>query len=151
MGACPLTASSSTLLTHPSTVLGACHQGAATKGLCLTTERLSDPVQTYTLYNHKVESPSPPNANVIHGLLTYTLRGVGFTTDLIMKFSPVRSDDDLLNPTFSPSGEQYASAVNFDTNGSMHRWENGVKLYNCESIQATLWVLWLLIFQGTCV
>ncbi|KAF2818498.1 hypothetical protein CC86DRAFT_413824 [Ophiobolus disseminans] len=111
------------------TVLGACHQGAMERSLCQTKLRLQDPAEPGTFFYHKVKSPYQPNANNIHGSVVFTLEGGNFQQDLLMKFQSPRDKNADLSISIFGGGQSF-TAVNFDNDGKMHRWENGVQLYN---------------------
>jgi hypothetical protein len=104
-----------------STALGACHQGAATEGLCRTGERRNDTARTYTTFYQNVSywGSDLPNAANRGGVLAYNLRIGG---DMLVPSAMHISLDPLSNvgtPIFLPGWNRY-SLVNFDECGGLY-------------------------------
>jgi hypothetical protein len=101
-----------------STALGACHQGAAIEGLCLTGSRRNE-TSSYNTFYHNVSATDTPNAIDVPGVLGYTLIAGG---DLIvpsaMEFS-TSPTSNVAVPIFYPGWDRY-SMVEFDERGEMY-------------------------------
>jgi hypothetical protein len=64
------------ILTLISHALGACHQGAAQEGLCLTNDTLATLAHPYTTFYHNTtfyNHDNPKNANDTAGVLNWSL------------------------------------------------------------------------------
>ena len=102
-------------------LLGACHQGAAIEGLCLTGENIEDPASSYTTFYHNVSSSenAAANANDTLGVLNYILTAVGgLTVPSAMDFYQ-HPGSNLADLIFSPGWDDYRP-VSFETCGSMY-------------------------------
>ncbi|KAJ8115813.1 hypothetical protein OPT61_g2624 [Boeremia exigua] len=100
------------------TVLGACHQGAAIEGLCLTGDTIQDPTSSYTTFYHNVSSSRNETAGAANaeGVLSWILRaGGGLIVPSAMSLS-FDSTSNLANPTFYP-GVNERDLIAFEEDG----------------------------------
>jgi hypothetical protein len=105
-----------TLTKTPSTVLGACHGGAATKILCLSHEKLTAPAYSGLTFYHNVSST--PNAIDTDGIVVYNLDGGNFMESLPMEIKPLLTSN-IGVPVFFPSNSAF-SLLSFDQDGAMY-------------------------------
>lgn len=101
-----------------STALGACHQGAAIEGLCITSETLRDPPSLYTTFYHNVTSWDNNTAGAVgvDGVLGWTLRAAGglvVPSAMALSLSPT---SNIANPTFGPGTDKY-TLIAFEKDG----------------------------------
>ncbi|KAF1961111.1 hypothetical protein CC80DRAFT_488457 [Byssothecium circinans] len=93
------------------TAIGACHQGAATEGACITNERITDPVQSYTTFYHATSSSSSNNSTYdAPGLLYWNLTS-NIVAPSSMRFIQ-RWTSNLATPIFLP-GNASTTTVHF--------------------------------------
>jgi len=119
--ATPLTAAARLMLTSTSHAVGACHQGAAIEGLCLTNLTVRDQATSYTTFYHNVSSQENKfaNANDALGTLIYVLRaGLGLQVPSAMFFHEV-PDSNMADLIFKP-GYSANRPVAFDSCGSLY-------------------------------
>ncbi|KAF2640857.1 hypothetical protein P280DRAFT_507439 [Massarina eburnea CBS 473.64] len=87
------------------TALGACHQGAAIEGACITSDRITDPPRSYTTFYHSEWANEP--ANDLPGILFYNLTLGGSQPNSTrqvpsaMQFESIATSD-IAWPNFSP-------------------------------------------------
>ncbi|KAF1844587.1 uncharacterized protein K460DRAFT_429333 [Cucurbitaria berberidis CBS 394.84] len=101
--------------TYDGHALGACHQGAAVEGLCLTGDTIDDPAVSYTTFYHNVSSSenATVNANDTLGVLNYILTiGGGINVPSAMKFSQ-SPGSNIADPIFSPGWDDF-TPIAFD-------------------------------------
>ncbi|KAF3000831.1 hypothetical protein E8E13_006841 [Curvularia kusanoi] len=111
----------STNTTINGTALGACHQGAAIEGLCLTGETAQNPPSSYTTFYHNVSSYAnqPAGATNTDGPLSWILRAGGNLTVPSAMYLSLSSASNVANPTFSPGTEKY-DVIAFNKDGSAY-------------------------------
>ncbi|KAH5047246.1 hypothetical protein HBI75_004900 [Parastagonospora nodorum] len=101
------------------TALGACHQGAAIEGLCLTGEKVSDPASLYTTFYHNVSASTNVSDFDTVGLLGYNLwSGGNIIAPSAMQLS-ISPTSNVANAIFLP-GWYAPSIVLFEASGSMY-------------------------------
>lgn len=101
--------------------MGACHQGAAIEGLCLSKARFDDDLGlSYTFY-HNASSSQNSTANAIDapGTMIWILHTSEWAVPSAMNFTPT-SGTNQLNMIFTP-GIESNSYVSFDKAGRMYR------------------------------
>jgi hypothetical protein len=82
------------ILTLISHALGACHQGAAQEGLCLTNDTLATLAHPYTTFYHNTtfyNHDNPKNANDTAGVLNWSLNynnGAGSVSSAMASTTP---------------------------------------------------------------
>lgn len=108
------------LLIHSSDIilaLGACHEGAAIEGLCLTGEKQSDPAHSYTTFYHATspDQPAVDNAGILYWNLTVNLNQ---TVPSAMRFS-TDVTSNLAIPILMPGNSTYTT-VYFTDGGCMY-------------------------------
>ncbi|KAF3034800.1 hypothetical protein E8E12_004639 [Didymella heteroderae] len=107
--------------TYNGTALGACHQGAAIEGLCVTDQTVQDPPSSYTTFYHNVSSArnEAAGATGIDGLISWTLRAGGNFTVPSAMFLALDSTSNVANPTFYP-GTDKSTLVAFEEDGCLY-------------------------------
>ncbi|KAF1833931.1 hypothetical protein BDW02DRAFT_551553 [Decorospora gaudefroyi] len=93
---------------HRSHALGACHQGAAIEGLCLTNDTLTTPARPYTTFYHNVSSQS---GNTVNADNTLGVLGWHLTLGALRVPSAMNFDYDpgsnLATPVIMPGQSRY--------------------------------------------
>lgn len=117
----PLPRSREATLIKYSTALGACHEGAAIEGLCLTGETLNDTASSYTTFYHNLSAYAndPSGAPDVSGVLSWNLRVAGNQTvpsALRFSFDPT---SNVVIPVFFPDDQEY-QLVDFDSSNSLY-------------------------------
>jgi hypothetical protein len=106
---------------HTSTALGACHQGAAIEGLCITGETVQDPPSSYTTFYHNVSSARNEAAGAANadGPISWILRAGGNLTVPSAMFLALDETSNVANPTFYP-GTDKSTLVAFEEDGCLY-------------------------------
>jgi hypothetical protein len=104
------------------TLLTACHEGAAVKGLCLGP-KASDlvPTVTYSTYNFNYPGTSKVDPKIGQvGLLTYVIRAANMIVPSLMNISPLQkpANSNLAVPLFTPDMTDALQVV-FDKNDKL--------------------------------
>lgn len=104
-----------------SHTLGACHEGAAIEGLCLSESRFDDIGPSRYPFYHIVSNSQNPAANAfdIPGTMIWILQTTEWAVPSAMHFFS-QSDTNQQNMIFTPSVES-TSYVSFDKAGRMYR------------------------------
>ena len=103
--------------TYNGTTLGACHEGAALEGLCISApyaSSLPSSVSTFTQNYSAAAAPLPMVGTV--GYLTYELQGANFNLSSPMEFS-YNPASNVAVPLFTPSAGGQEIAFNEDQLG----------------------------------
>ncbi|KAH6642660.1 hypothetical protein C7974DRAFT_328184 [Boeremia exigua] len=100
------------------TALGACHQGAATEGLCPTRETVQNPPSSYTTFYHNVSSDDNATAGAANtkGILNWILQaadGANYSSAMGLSLSDT---SNVANPIFFP-GMIAHSPIAFEEDG----------------------------------
>ncbi|KAJ4402495.1 hypothetical protein N0V91_007209 [Didymella pomorum] len=106
--------------TYNGTALGACHQGAAIEGLCITGETVQDPPSSYTTFYHNVSSARNEAAGAANadGPISWLLRAGNLTVPSAMHLA-LDTTSNVANPTFFPGTDDFTS-VAFEEDGCLY-------------------------------
>jgi hypothetical protein len=111
------------MLTITSHALGACHQGAALEGLCLTDDTTAIPARPYTTFYHNVSSDALANASNNKGILNWPL-SLNNGTNVIIASSAMgfyyQLGTNLVDMGFTSGISGYQTVSFEENNGSMY-------------------------------
>jgi len=102
--------------TYNSTVLGACHEGAAIEGLCVAGA-YNPPESSYSTFTLNVSATDTSYNTTLGetGYLTWELQGANFNLSEPLTF-PYNPTSNVVVPLFYPSADTDAQLLAFDEN-----------------------------------